>query len=125
MIIIMLALFSHVFGTADDPIKLRLNWKPGEIFKYRMELSSAASAAGESAQIQIAFDIALKVVETYHTKDRGLTKTSSYEENGDSQSFALGGRLTDIALEYGRQEPRDSKQRTTNKAMKHKVFFCP
>jgi hypothetical protein len=47
---------------AQEPVTLKLNWKPGETYRYKCEISLHASAMGESAGCKMSFNVTMKVL---------------------------------------------------------------
>jgi len=97
-IILLVLLASQAFAMSDGPISFRLKWQPGEMFKYKFDIRSDASAGNQSAQAQITFEVGLRVMAPQNTAD---STTSGTTQDKDGNSFALTGRLIEVGLEYG------------------------
>jgi len=100
-LIATLVLVSQALGKTSKPVHLRLNWKRGETYKYKCVLNGKVSAAGESATMQVAFDVALRVLRSPRTGEANSTVKGHRNIADNSQSFALGGRLLEVEVRHG------------------------
>jgi hypothetical protein len=61
-VLLAIALFVVLMqGSASEPISLRLNWKPGERFPYKLDMKVDVRAAGETAEFRVQVPVTMFV----------------------------------------------------------------
>lgn len=91
----LLVLASQTFG-APDTIYMRLNWKPGETFRYKIDVDSDATAVGERARIRLTSGMVLRVLGLTKAKNSELVGYNSID-NRSEQAVDL----MEVELKYG------------------------
>ena len=99
-IIVISAVASQAFCMSADPVSLRLNWKPGETYKYMCDIQNATRVGNESAQLRMRFNITFHVLKT-NIRESTMTRDDRRQVKDNDQLFALGGRLLEVKLQYG------------------------
>ncbi len=87
---------------SDEPVLLRLAWKPGDTFAYKLDMRVDASAEGETANFRVEADVRLYVKDARRRSDSdGATVDAKQDDAQPGQSFAITGRLIDVELTHG------------------------
>lgn len=98
---LLLLIAAQAVAAAGDPVSLKLNWKPGETYRYRCDQDVSTSSGGQTMQMQFSINVSLKVLGTGGTSSPTPPPEGPTQMTSQAQSFALGGRTTDIELRYG------------------------
>ena len=88
VILMMLVAASQAFGMSDDSVYLRLDWKPGETFDYRCDMKAEVRMAREHVNMQMIFNVALRVLDFKNQAESGWTIESPHDITYN-ESFAL------------------------------------
>ncbi len=98
----MLVLISaQAMAAAGDPVSIKLNWKPGETYQYKMDFDTSTSSQGETMHMQFSTKVSLKVLGIGGTAATAPIPNGAAQMASQSQSFSMGGHTTDIELRYG------------------------
>lgn len=92
---------AQAVAAAGDPVSIKLNWKPGETYRYKMDLESSTTSPGQTLHMRVSTNLSLKVVGIGGTASPPPLPAATQQMASPTPSFALGGRTTDIELRYG------------------------
>jgi hypothetical protein len=98
-IIGMVVLASPAFAASEEPLYLRLNWEPGDTFKYRCAVNGIGGPPGQSASVGATFGLVLRVLESVSAGETDSVAQVISGPAGNRQALAFGGRLLSVELQ--------------------------
>lgn len=102
LVIGCLALASRVFAATGDPLDLRLDWKAGDQFRYAIDVTSEALAAGERAEVRLSTSFEMRVLDDDPAAPAGSTAEAAADAGpGPNSALSLGERPMRVELQFG------------------------
>jgi hypothetical protein len=100
-IAILWTLSTWAMAASGEPIRFRLNWQPGETFRYKFDMSANMSAAGERMQMGLETELKLHVIKCEGNIDPRQANGAKYARSDNKQTVSSGEHLMEVELEHG------------------------